>query len=912
MPQPHPPLRSIQTKLYRPPVAANLIKRPRLTNLLDRDLHLPLTLVSAPAGSGKTILLSDWLDECPCPSAWLSLDEGDSDLATFLSYFVAAIRSIVPDACRQSVAVLEQSELPPVQVLSGLLSNEIEALRHDGSLAPGEHIVLVLDDYHLIRGQAINDLLVELLRRPLPALRLVIATRSDPALPLANMRARGQVLDIRRQDLRFTSEETWAYLQQALPSPISEEAATSLAEATEGWIAGLHLVALTLRHTSDPTALLSDLSGANRYIMDYLADEVLSRQPADIQDFLLKTSILNRLSGSLCEAVTGPDDPAYDGQAYLERLQRDNLFIVALDQKRQWFRYHSLFQLFLRSRLEKQASPAEITNLQVRASTWFAESGRVEEAIHHALAAGDEALAVRIVETHRHATMNQERWQQLERWLRLFPRTLVDERPELLLLEAWILQRQWRFADLPPFLNRIESLLQSRPPPEPGATRLQAEVDTLRAMVSYFLLDGEQALLLARRALQTLPMEASSARGLAWMYHVGGLQARGDLSAAHNVVHEALKEDRLHGNSFPAHILIALCVLNWMSADLPDLSRVANHFLRLSTERNLAQSIAWAHYFEGCAAYHWNELARAESNFAAVMEQRYIAHSLPFSQSAYGLASTYLAQGNGEQARGVIESVLAYGMEMENTRVLADAQAFQAWLGLKLGHRAAAQHWADSVDRHVPLVPMTTFYVPMFSLAQILLDRRTPASLAEASELLAHLRAFVERFHNTRFKIETLALQALLDDARGHEAAALAALQQAIALAEPGGVLRAFVDMGPRMAHLLARLSGQGAASSFIAQILQAFPPSALGEPRPPHPTQASLVEPLTDRELEVLALLARRLSAKEIARRLVISDRTVKRHTANIYQKLGVHGRREAAAQAAALGLLPSESPPN
>lgn len=900
----------IRTKLYRPPVDENLVRRPRLIDLLNKGRHLPLTLVSAPAGSGKTTLVSDWLASYPDPGTWLSLDEGDSDLAVFLHNFIGAIRIVAPGACRQTLALLQAAELPPLRVVAGQMINDIEDLRNDPALSEARRFVLVLDDYHLVTGQAVNELLLEILRHPPQTMRLVLVTRSDPALPLAKLRARGQVLEIRRHNLLFTLEETQAFFDRAIEEPVSQEVVAFLAEKMEGWITGLHLAALNLRQASNPDIFLLDLKSSEHYAMDYLLDEALALQPPMIQELLLRTSILDRLNGPLCEAVTGWDDPERDGQAYLDWLERNNLFIVALDNHQQWYRYHHLFQRLLRNRLERQASASLIADLHRRASGWYASNGYVDDAITHALQAGDEAAAVQIVEAHRHEAMNQERWQQLEHWLRLIPRRLIDQRPELLLAEAWDLTRRWRLADLPHYLNRIQALLESTSPPELVASLLRAEVDALRSIVCYYLLDGERTFDLANSALQTLPMTYSTARGFAWMYCAAGLQAMGDIRGARNVLHDGLKEDVMHGNAFPSRVLIALCILNWTTGDLAGLDQAATYFLRLAEERNLPESTQWARYFRGCAAYQLNDLAAAEGEFAAVVGQPYLAHSFTFSQSAYGLASVYQAQGAGDQARARVESVQAYGLEINNTRILADAGAFLAELAWRQGRRAEAHRWAESVDCGALLVPMTTFYVSAITLAKVLLDIGTATSLLEAGDLLARLRTIVEKQQNTRHAIEVLALQSLLLDAQGQQSAARQSLLQAVILAEPGGILRAFVDLGPKMRDLLTRLRSQGGASDFVNRILLAFPGNgaanpALAQPGSPLSHQPGLVEPLTNRELEILELLARRLSAKEIAQRLVISDRTVKRHSANIYQKLGVSGRQQAVAAALALGLL-------
>jgi LuxR family maltose regulon positive regulatory protein len=902
-------LNLIRTKLHRPVVSGPLVHRPRLLHRLERGCDRPLTLVSAAAGSGKTTLLSDWLTISSCPNGWLSLDESDSNLADFLGYFVAAIRIVLPGTCDGTQAMLQAAELPPIQVLAGLLSNDLDSLRDHPALAGGRRFVLVLDDYHLISDQAVNELLSEVLRHPPLTMHLVLSTRSDPALPLTSLRARGQMVEIRQQDLRFTPKEARDYLQQATQQILSDDDLAALTEQTEGWITGLYLTVLNLRYVADTGAFVSSLQSNERLALDYLLDEVLSRQPRQIQEFLLKTSVLDRFCGPLCDVFTGEDDVGRDGQATLEWLEQANLFVVALDTQRQWYRYHHLFQQLLQKRLVQQAGPDKIADLHRRASAWYASQGFVREALTHALAAGDEAAAVRIVDAHRHQAMNEEQWQRLEAWLRLLPRRLVDERPELLLLEAWILQKQWRFGDIAPYVARIESRMQALSLPEPAGSYLQAEVDVLAAIVSYYALDGQRAFDLAGRALPALPLAYSNVRGQAWMFYAGGLQVLGNVEGARAALHEGLKEDRFHSNAFPARLLVGLCLIDWMTADLAGLKQTAAHLLRVARERNLVESIGWAHYFLACAAYQWNDLDGAESNFAAVMAQQYVMHSAPYSQSAFGLAMVYQVRGASDQAQAVIESVLAHSMDTNNTRILSDARACQAWLALKQGRPAEAHRWAQSLDPGAQIPPLTTFFIPAIPWAQALLDEGSPTSLRQASELLARLHRLVASQHITRFAIEVLALQAWLEDAVGNEQAALAVLQQAVALAQSCGAMRAFADLGPTTARLLDRLRQQGYAVDFVGRLLQAFSPNAVsgsGLPQPAPAQAAGLVEPLTNRELEIVDLLAERLGAMEIAQRLVISDRTVKRHLANVYRKLGVHGRQQAVATARALGLLP------
>ena len=909
----------LRTKLHRPSATADQVDRPRLKDRLDSSLDRPLILVAAPAGFGKSTLLSAWLEDLttgkggvtpPLPAAWLSLDESDNDLSVFLVYFLAAMQSIFPDALSETIALVSGLNFPPVLVIANSLSNELDGLERD--------FVLVLDDYHTIREQSIHDLLTMLLQHPPKGMRLVITTREDPPLPLGALRARNRVAEIRGHDLRFSPTEIAAFVERTLGAPLAEDALAVLAEKTEGWAAALRLATLTLRHSGDAESQIAGLYAENRYLMDYLVREVLSSLPPHIQSFLLKTAILDRLSGPLCDAITRQDESVWSGQQYLEWLVDANVFTASLDSQGQWFRYHHLFQTLLLDQMKQRHSAQEIVALHAGASAWYASNGFVVEAISHALAAGDEDAAVKVVQAHRHQAMNEERWQQLEHWLRCLPQRLVDQRPELLLLRAWMLQVRYQFAALPPYLDRIDALLERSLLPEPEITWLRSEIDALRCVHYSIALDSERTSTHAACALQTVPMKYSFVRGQAWLYYAGSLAMIGDLEGARDAFHTGLKEDRFHGNTFPTRLYMGLGFLNWISADLSSLIQIADHLLNLAGERGLTESAAWARYFRGCAAYQRNDLARAESEFAAVVGQRYVAHDIAFSQSALGLASVYQAQGNTELARAVVASALAHALETNNARGLIDAQVFQMRLLQQQGQEIAAQKSAGLYTEAVQPVLMSIFHVTPICMTEVLLSQGTAESLLSASHLLPRLRAFVETIHNTRFLVEVLALQALLHEAYHESAAAQDALTQALLLAQPGGLVRVFVDRGPRMAHLLAALARKGVAPDYINQILQAFGKSAPAAPTPRDPNhwatgsaafpplgRAELVTHLTDREHEILALLAQRLSNKEIAQALVISPQTVKRHIANLYEKLQAGGRREAVAVAIRLGLL-------
>ena len=894
--------------MYRPRATGDLVHRPRVCEILDRHLDQAVTLVCAPAGFGKTTLVSDWLDHRSYPSAWLSLDERDGDVAVFLSYFVAAVRTLFPSAGADTLALLHAPVLPPLDLLVTALVNDLDRLADDPALPAGQRFVLVLDDYHLVREKAIHTLLGELFRHPPRALHLVVCARQDPPFALLTLRARGQLGEVRVRELRFTLDEVAAFMQQALGAPLDAGALATLVERTEGWGTGLRLAALTVSAGGDVTG--PELAVDNRYVLDYLMNEVFARVPVATQAFLLKTAILDRLSGPLCDAVAGPADAEWDGRAYLEWLAAENLFTFSLDARGLWYRYHRIFQALLRRRLERQHSSEEIAELHRRACAWFAENGFIEEAIQHALEAGDEMTVVRLVEGHRHDAMNHERWRELERWLSLIPRGLIDSHAELLMLEAWILEKQWRYADLPEYLDRIETLMEQISSPEADRTRLCAEIDVLRSVVSYYTLDTpEHCFSYAKRALEKAPFACSFVRGTAWLYCGAGRQMTGDVQGAIDMLREGLQEDRIHRNAFSTRPSVGLGLIYWMAADLPNLVRAAVQMLQSARERGLTEATAWGHYLLGCALYQLNDLTGAEDEFADVVRQPYLAHAAPFSQSSFGLASVFLARGAYDKALEVVNSVAAYALNTRNRRVTSDAEAFRAYLAQQMGAAAEARRLTASFSPNTPPTPMTTFYVASVSHANVLLSAGTPADLAEADRELGRLHNLAASGHNTRYLIEVLALEALLQEARGNLDAGLAALQQAVALAEPGGVIRVFVDLGPKMAVLLRQLAARSGAREYLDRLLAAFGDvkEHQAPPNKPLPSQGGLIEPLSERELEVMALLSERLSNKEIAQELTISPTTVKRHTVNIYQKLSVGSRRDAVARALALGLLPT-----
>ena len=526
----------LQTKLHRPPITRDLIVRARLIELFERGINCPLTLVTAPAGFGKTTLVSTWLEHraasqpaaaASLPNAWLSLDENDSDLNFFLRYFIAALRTIFNNACEDSLSLLQAQQLPPQAVLFATFSNELAKLA-------GE-CVLVLDDYHTIRGVDVHNLLIELARHWPKPLHLVLISRIDPPLPLIRMRASGMLSEIRTQDLRFTAEETTAYLNRTQIAPLSQNDLHLLEERFEGWPAGLHLAVLSLRSTGSRESVRLALSSQNPNIAGYLVEEVLTHQATAIHSFLLKTSILDRFCAPLCETILAEVDAAWNVRTCLDWIERSELFLIPLDDHREWYRYHHLFQDLLQQRASAEIAPDEVVDLRRRASAWFEENGLTEEALQHALAAGDLDLAAHQMIAGLRDVLNREDRPTLERWLRLLPEEVIRRNPGLLMIRAFALQFAWRLDLQAQVLRQVENLLDS----EAGAALPADDLQILRGQIllvktqqAYFSNQTTQAIELCRQVLALLPPSWTFVRGGAMLYLGLSMQASGQGSGS--------------------------------------------------------------------------------------------------------------------------------------------------------------------------------------------------------------------------------------------------------------------------------------------------------------------------------------------------------------------------------------------
>ena len=844
-----------------------------------------LILVSAPAGFGKTTLVTEWLGTVAddgAAVAWLSLDERDNDPALFWSYVLATLQMAVPGLGASARALLDSANAP-MEVVLATLVNELHGVDHD--------VVLVLDDFHVIDRNDIHDGLTYFLDHLPERAHLVIASRADPPLPLARLRARGELVEIRAADLRFTAEEAADYLNGAMGLELTAADIATLEARTEGWIAALQLAALSMQGREDVANFIAGFAGDDRFIVDYLAGEVLQRQPESVRRFLLQTSVLDRLQGSLCDAVTG----ATGGKAALESLDRQNLFVIPLDDRREWYRYHHLFADVLRARLLDEDPDAPV-ELHRRASAWYADNGEPSDAIRHALAAGDFARAAALAELAMPAMRRGRQDATLREWAHVIPEDIVRVRPVLAVGLVGALMSTGEFDRVDAHLHEVEQWLALAPDARDAAGMIVVDDAQLRALpgaiemyrAALALMRGDIAATVAhaRRVLAVAPDDDEL--GQAAAHALLGLAAwsEGDLDSAFAEYTDAIAGMRRIGHI--ADILgcsIAMADIRVAQGRLRDAQRLYEQGLQLVADHGAGPLRGTADMHVGLA-----EILRERDDREAAAEQLRRAQELelfgtrqyPYRSRAVR-AGLLLAEGDTAGCLALLEEAERV-YDTDFSPAVRPVSARRARTHVRQGDMNAARAWVRerglSTDDELRYV--TEF--EHITLAIILInDQPGERELQQVSAMLDRLLAEAEAGGRGSSVIEILAVQALAFDARGDTASALDALRRALALAEPEGYVRVFAFLGPRL-HALREALTTGAVQ--------------------PEPRQAGLVDPLSDRELDVLRLLRSDLSGPDIARELMVSLNTMRTHTKNIYTKLGVNNRREAVRRADELGL--------
>ncbi len=906
----------LATKLRVPQPPLQLVRRPLLVERLQQAVERPLTLIAAPAGFGKTTLLSIWLEHASLPTAWISLEQDDDDLTRFWSYVFTALARVHQGLGTSALSLLQASTpspLPPIETVLSVWINELTTLPHE--------MALVLDDYHLITAQPIHRAVTYLVDHLPHQLHLVIATRADPPLPLARLRTRGHLIEIRAADLRFTAEEVMAFLTQALGQDLSAQEIAALEARTEGWVAGLQLAALSMQGRSDIAGFLAAFSGSHRYIIDYLVEEVLARQPEPVQTFLLQTAILERLQGSLCEAVMGvmrePGGEA-SGQAMLEQLEQANLFLTPLDDERLWYRYHQLFAEALRHRLQRR-QPDLVPELHRRASTWYEQQGLVRDAVHHALTAADFEQAARLIEHTAELTAKRGELATLRSWLEALPDELLRSRVELCLWQGWLLALSGQYDGAERLLQDLEPRLRTSTTSSPLTARIGAveppqqgvshrglieyagRMAAIRAFIAFRRGDAPRTIDLARQALEQLPQDQAFRGLVAWYLGIAYLES-GDQAAGAASLTEARASSQAAGNSYVAFMAtFELAQMQARQGHLHQADQSYQQALELGAERGGPLAATGPAYVgRGELQREWNELDRASHSLQeGIARCQQTGNASIMLRGHIMLARVKQAQGDAAGANLLIQQIpqiiRTSSLSPLNT---ASGSTWYARLALAQGDLASAVRWVQERQLGVDNELSPPRELEYLTLARVLIAQHRPR---EALPLLARLLHLAERQGRMGNALEILVLQALASWASGDEAGAMERLARALSLAEPEGYIRLFVDEGEPIVALLRQAYARGIAPDYVATLLSAAGAPVLAALAPAR----SLLEPLTERELEVLRLLVAGLSNAAMAQELVITVGTVKRHVNSIYGKLGVNSRTQAIARAHTMHLL-------
>ncbi len=863
----------LQTKLIAPQTTSPRVPRPKLEAQLTKVLNpnYNLALICAPAGFGKTTLVSHWLLTQKHSSAWLSLDEGDNEPIRFWSYTLAALNKLQKNIATEAQEVLKVSQ--EYKATLTILLNSLANLESP--------TILVLDDYHLISNEQLHEGVSFLLEYLPRQLKLIFTSRSEPPLPLGRLRVRQQLLELGMPELSFTISEATDFLNNLMNLDISTKDIEALAKRTEGWIASLQLAALSMQREDNPQDFIEAFTGSNKYVLDYLAQEVLDRQDAGMQEFLLHTSVLKRLSGPLCESVTGFDNA---GELLLQASQA-NLFLIPLDNSRKWFRYHHLFAEFLQQRL-RESRPELFPELNSRASVWFEAQGLIDDAVQHVLAGSDMERAVELLETHsKNMLWKRDEHATLKYWLDSLPQEVIRASPRLCLDYAWL---YFVGPTAESWLEDAERLLADLE--DTKTILMRGEVAILHSEKAVDQGNISSALNLLDQALQLLPSNETYMRGLALQSKGYALVAKGTMAEAEKVLNEANELCSAAGNVVgEIAALTDLAEVYKLQGYLDKAERTLRKTLEVANQ-NRAQSLYISCVtFVGLAntLYEQNHLNEA---------LKYAQEGLKFAQKAsyskvevhacFVLAKIFQALGNTEELNQQIKFITS-NIQNDWRGKRVEAQCMH--LRLVQGHIAAASQWANELlgSNHHEQV--------LLAVARIrLAEGNTEASLAQLKQLLLD----AEQGGRKGRMVEIYALQALALTKQGDDEQALKTLQNALTLVENEKYVRTFVNEGDSMYTLLQKALAHGITPTYTSTLLKAFANSNITE-------QSSLNSLLTQRELEILTLIANGFSNKDIAKKLIRSLGTIKVHTSNIYSKLGTKNRTEAVARARELGLL-------
>jgi LuxR family maltose regulon positive regulatory protein len=904
----------LRTKLFIPRPRKNLVSRPRLVDQLNAGLDKKLTLIAAPAGFGKTTLLSEWIPKSPRRVTWLFLDEGDNDPAQFWAYFIASLQGLHPDLGASALALIQSPQAPPLKSILTELINDLTDF--------SDPVASVLDDYHFIDSQPIHEALSFLIDHLPSNAHLIITTREDPPLPLARLRARDHLTEIRALDLRFTPEETDAFLRNVMGLELSKQEVAALEDRTEGWAVGLQLAGLSMQGQADPKAFIADFSGSHRYILDYLTDEVLKKQPEGIRNFLLQTAILDRLSGPLCEAVTGQ----VDGERLLAQLEAANLFVIPLDEERRWYRYHHLFADLLHIQLTR-TQPELIPELHARASRWYEEKGDIHAAVEHALQASDLSLAARLIEQYTLPMLYKGEVARAVSWFDWLPEATLQTAPMLSICKAWalvLMRRGARMGEVEQALDIAEQALDRVEAGQALRDRVAGHAASIRAFLlrrpALLNKDPERLIGLSQEALRLLPLEEKAIRSTAALNIGHGYMALADLEAASLAYKQTLEDGLAGGNYYaavygPIHLIVGALLAGHLRKALQMCETYLAQFNQILAGQYFPP-IGALYILKGSILLELGCLAEAEPILAEGLDLvRWTGESMAPKKGYTALARLHAIQGDRTatlEAMKTLEEtwpegalyVLALRHRLlmrqwpEDAQLQEEAFAWLAQSGIEFDRLAVI----ESVDP-VSTTSFETYLNAAHVLRRLAAGRPGVFPIESVQVYLERQQDFAASRGFTSWVVEIAIARTLLYQAAGKKRAALETLEAALRAAAPTGLLRIFVDEGEPLQALLEELKPRltdGSLKLFTSRLLEA---RGYGPAKPKTGDRHAVL--LSERELEVLRDLAQGMTYEEIGRQLFLSLNTIQFHVKNIYSKLLVNKRVQAVEKARELNLI-------
>jgi len=908
----------LQPRLYRPRLPDSLIARPNLTEMLDFSPSKVLTLITAPAGFGKTTLVSSRLNELQypdnismpdcLPSAWLAIDENDHNFILFLRHFIAALRKIFPDAFPETYKLAYNISEIDLELISLVLTNEIAAL--------SQRFVMVLDDFHRADCPQLLKLLSRWTRHwPLP-MHLVIISRTQPTLSLAGLKSQGMINDIRSKDLRFSPREAEDYISLTTKRDPGEKTIADLLNHIEGWAAGLKLVSIALNQTSVGQGIESVLEMGKQDIISYMADEVFDQMAAPVQRVFLKISILDAFCVSLCQALMDEDDLGNVANSFLETISRSDFFITALHDKDDWYQMHHLMRSMLQKRLNKIFSSNEVKELHLRASYWYAERNQPLEALEHAQKSGNNKVLAEIINQTIIKTMDSEDFMLMDHLMQIVTAEMCKTNPQFLLYKAWQKLLRWDIGGIIKIIEPAEKIIKSENPDSMDKYTLFGQLAFFKGFLAFNSNKCKEAVKLCVKALETIPPQWSYMRGQAALFHGLSMQSCENAQKTEAFLQKSYQElDNKESNHAIRHFF-ALALISLQDGDLKASERYARLLLEKARTNKLVQQEGYALAMIGFANYQWNRLDLSEQRHQELYNMRYFTTAALGRHSYIGLALTLQAIRRSEEALTIIDELI--DLELEHFgQVTGWAQATRLRLLTSQNQWREAEQWADAYMKPFADMPFLPHLEdPNVFKAKFLIARNDPKDLAVIMEILAKYLEIASKTNNNRCKAEALALSALAESNAGNNSEARDLLINSLKIAARGNMIRLYLDLGSQMEELLKRVAPVEKIALFANDLLAAFAESNAGQLMTFHLAkdqpeldkqvlELPLYERLSFREAEVMRLMADTISLQDIADRLFITYSTAKRHTVNIYSKLGVHNRWEAVAFAKKNGII-------